>query len=93
MCRPGRTQQKCYAGAPPIKAEYILNLLVGETFFSKQNVNSGFWQIPLDKKSSYLTPFITPFGRFRFQRLPFCISSAPEHFQRKKDVSNVRRYT
>ncbi|GBN71415.1 hypothetical protein AVEN_10637-1 [Araneus ventricosus] len=26
---------------------------------------------------------ITPFGRFRFQRLPFGISSAPEHFQRR----------
>ena len=26
--------------------------------------------------------FITPFGRFHFQRLPFGINSAPEHFQR-----------
>ncbi|GBN91087.1 hypothetical protein AVEN_264704-1 [Araneus ventricosus] len=37
----------------------------------------------LDKKSSYLTTFIIPFGRFRFQRLSFGISSAPEHFQRR----------
>ncbi|GBN15052.1 Retrovirus-related Pol polyprotein from transposon 17.6 [Araneus ventricosus] len=32
---------------------------------------------------AHVTTFITPFGRFRFQRLPFGISSAPEHFQRR----------
>ncbi|GBN59420.1 Transposon Ty3-I Gag-Pol polyprotein [Araneus ventricosus] len=68
---------------PLSKAEYSLNLLDGAKIFSKLVANSGFWQIPLDKKSSYLTTFITPFGRFRFQRLPFGISSAPEHFQRR----------
>ncbi|GBO25325.1 Transposon Ty3-I Gag-Pol polyprotein [Araneus ventricosus] len=68
---------------PLPKAEYSLNLLTGAKIFSKLAANSGFWQIPLDKKSSYLTTFITPFGRFRFQRLPFGISSAPEHFQRR----------
>ncbi|GBM72629.1 Transposon Ty3-G Gag-Pol polyprotein [Araneus ventricosus] len=65
------------------KAEYSLNLMAGAKIVSKLNANSGFWQIPLDKKSSYLTTFITPFGRFRFQRLPFGIASAPEHFQRR----------
>ncbi|GBN61794.1 Transposon Ty3-G Gag-Pol polyprotein [Araneus ventricosus] len=68
---------------PLPKAEYSLNLLAGAKIFSKLDANSGFWQILLDKKSSYLTTFISPFGRFRFQRLPFGISSAPEHFQRR----------
>ncbi|GBM86660.1 Uncharacterized protein K02A2.6 [Araneus ventricosus] len=68
---------------PLPKAEYSLNLLTGAKIFSKLDANSGSWQITLDKKSSYLTTFITPFGRFRFQRLPFGISSAPEHFQRR----------
>ncbi|GBL82434.1 Uncharacterized protein K02A2.6 [Araneus ventricosus] len=68
---------------PLPKAEYSLNLLTGAKIFSKLDANSGFWQILLDKKSSYLTTFITPFGRLRFQRLPFGISSAPEHFQRR----------
>ncbi|CAB0001640.1 unnamed protein product, partial [Nesidiocoris tenuis] len=43
----------------------------------------GFWQIPLAKQSRLLTTFITPFGRYCFNRLPFGISSAPEHFQRR----------
>ncbi|GBM26626.1 Retrovirus-related Pol polyprotein from transposon 17.6 [Araneus ventricosus] len=68
---------------PLPKAEYSLNLLTGAKSFSKLDANSGFWQIPLDKKSSYLTIFMTPFGRFRFQRLSFGISSAPKHFQRR----------
>ena len=37
----------------------------------------------LAKESAILTTFITPFGRFCFNRLPFGITSAPEHFQRK----------
>ncbi|GBM79518.1 Transposon Ty3-G Gag-Pol polyprotein [Araneus ventricosus] len=68
---------------PLPKAEYSLNLLAGAKIFLKLDANSCFWQIPLYKKSSYLTTFITPFGKFRFQRLPFGISSAPEHFQRR----------
>ncbi|GBM85795.1 Transposon Ty3-I Gag-Pol polyprotein [Araneus ventricosus] len=65
------------------KAEYSLNLLARVKIFSKLDANSGFWQILLDKMSSYLTTFIAPFGRFRFQRLPFGISFAPEHLQRR----------
>ena len=47
------------------------------------DANSGFWQIPLSQMSIPLTTFITPFGRFCFHRLPFVITSAPEHFQRR----------
>ncbi|GBM62404.1 hypothetical protein AVEN_228931-1 [Araneus ventricosus] len=47
---------------PLLKAECSLNLSTGAKIFSKLDANSGFWQIPLDKKSSYLTTFITPFA-------------------------------
>ena len=56
--------------------------LQGSTIYSKLDANSGFWQIPLDEKSRILTTFITPQGRYCFNRLPFGISSAPEVFQR-----------
>ena len=61
--------------------EQTLGQLGGARVFTKLDANSGFWQIPLDTKSSLLTTFITPFGRFRFNHLPFGITSAPEHFQ------------
>ena len=57
--------------------------LTGATVMSKLDANSGFWQIPLSKDSRELTTFITPFGRYCFNKLPFGISSAPEHFQKR----------
>lgn len=39
--------------------------------------------VPLDPSCYHLTTFITPFGRFRFKRLPFGINSEPEHFPRQ----------
>lgn len=63
--------------------DQTLAQLAGARLFTKLDANSGFWQIPLAPTSSLLTTFITPFGRYRFNRLPFGISSAPEHFQRR----------
>ncbi len=56
--------------------------LAGARVFSKLDVNSGFWQIPLEEQSQLLTTFITPFGRFCFNKLPFGISSASEVYQK-----------
>lgn len=67
--------------------EQVLAQLTGAKVFSKLDANSGFWQIPLAPESALLTTFITPFGRYYFHRLPFGITSAPEHFQRR--VSEV----
>ena len=50
--------------------------------FSKFDATSGYWQLPLTKRSSYLTTFNTPFGRFRYLVLPLGISSASEIWQR-----------
>ena len=57
--------------------------LAGSTIFSSLDAESGFWQIPLEPESQKLTTFISPFGRFCFERLPFGITSASEIFQRK----------
>ena len=63
--------------------EQTLAKIAGAKVFSKLDANSGFWQIPLSEESALLTTFITPFGRYCFHRLPFGITSAPEHFQRR----------
>jgi len=68
---------------PLPSVESNLGQLAGAKVFSKLDANAGFWQIPLSKESSLLTTFITPFGRYCYNRLFFGISSAPEHFQKR----------
>ena len=68
---------------PLPSVEHTLGQLAGARIFSKLDANAGFWQIPLSKDSSLLTTFITPFGRYCYNRLCFGISSAPEHFQKR----------
>ena len=68
---------------PMPKVDTTLAQLSGATVFSKLDANSGFWQIPLAEEFRLLTTFITPFGRFCFNKLPFGISSAPEIFRRQ----------
>ena len=63
--------------------EHIAPKLAGSQYFSTLDAASGFWQVPLERKSQLLTTFITPFGRYAFTRVPFGITSAPEIFQRK----------
>ncbi|UYV80656.1 hypothetical protein LAZ67_19001269, partial [Cordylochernes scorpioides] len=63
---------------PIPSVEYTLAQMSGVKLFSRLDANSGFWQIPLSEESSSLTTFLTPFGRYRFKRLPFGISTAPE---------------
>ena len=63
--------------------EETLGQLAGATVFSKLDANSGFWQIHLHETSRPLTTFVTAFGRFWFNKLPFGISSAPECFQKR----------
>ena len=59
--------------------------LAGAKIFSTLNANSGFWQVPLEQSSRLLTTFLTPYGRYCFNKLPFGICSAPEHFQCQMD--------
>ena len=68
---------------PIPKVDETLAQLSGATIFSRIDANSGFWQIPLARKSRLLKTFFTPFGRYSFNKLPFRISSVPELFQRR----------
>ena len=56
--------------------DHTLAQLSNAKIFSKLDASSSFWQIELSKQSALLTTFITPFGRYCFNCLPFGISSA-----------------
>lgn len=65
--------------------EDIVSNIPNACVFSKLDAKSGFLQIKLNEKSSYLTTFNTPIGRYRWLCLPFGIKSAPEIFQHIMD--------
>lgn len=63
--------------------EDIAPKMAGSRVFSTLDAASGFFQIPIQEESMPLTTFITPFGRYCFQRVPMGISLGPECFQTK----------
>ena len=61
--------------------------LHGARVFTVLDATRGYWQVKLDQKSSLLTTFNTPFGRYRFTRLPFGVNSAQDVFQKEIDLT------
>ena len=51
--------------------------------FSKLDIKEAYWHVRLDQKSSLLTTMITPYGRFRWTRLPFGLCVSGEIFPKK----------
>ena len=72
---------------PIPKVEDTLAQLSGAALFTKLDANSGFWQISLAEESRLLTTFITPFGRYAFNKHPLGISSDPELFQKRINLN------
>ncbi|GFW49033.1 transposon Ty3-I Gag-Pol polyprotein [Trichonephila clavipes] len=56
----------------------IICRLEGRKIFSVVDLKDGFWHVPLDEVSSEICAFNTPFGRYKFNKMPFGIVSAPE---------------
>jgi len=61
----------------------VLPKLAEAKVFSSVDASNAFWHLCLDEESSKLTTFETPFGKFRWLRLPYGVSPAPELFQRR----------
>ena len=59
--------------------EEILPRLAKAKVFSTLDAKDGFYQIGLDQESS-MNRFLDPFGRYRYLRMPFGVSLAPEEF-------------
>ena len=63
----------------------ILPQVSGAKYFSKLDASSGYWTVMLSDESSLLTTFNTPFGRYRYLRLPFGLKNSQDIFQQKID--------
>lgn len=51
-------------------------------YFTKLDMNSAFWSIPLRNKDKYKTAFVTHHGHWQWNCLPFGLKSSPAIFQR-----------
>ena len=80
---PQHLNQAVYRNHFPSQTlEALTPRLLGARVFSVCDAKDGFLQCELETDSSYLTTFWTPFGRYRWRRLPFGLNCSPEEFQR-----------
>ncbi|CAF1570197.1 unnamed protein product, partial [Rotaria magnacalcarata] len=54
----------------------------GYQFFSKFDIKSGFWQIPIEEEDRHKTAFITPEGLYEWNVLAQGLNNSPPSFQR-----------
>ena len=63
----------------------ILPELAQSKYFTVKDATSGFWHILLDFRSSLLTTFNTPWGKYRWLRMPFGSKVSGDVFQERLD--------
>lgn len=61
--------------------ESIVSKLHGASYFSTIDLSSAFFHVELNENSRHLTNFFAGDATYRFKRLPFGLSNAPDIFQ------------
>ena len=67
---------------PPPHMEDLSARLAGMTVFSKLDLRKGYYQVLVAASDVQKTAVITPFGLFKFKRMPFELRNASQSFQR-----------
>ena len=55
--------------------------LNGAKYFTTLDLRAGYHHIPLDKPSIPKTAFNSPFGKYKYVKVPFGLAKAPAYFQ------------
>ena len=71
---------------PLPKVEDLFSTLAGGITFTKLDMSQAYQQLVLDDDSKEIVTINTHKGLFRYQRLPFGVSSAPGIFQRTMET-------
>lgn len=83
MVAPNRAIRRRFFKMPTL--DDIKTKLCGSRYFTKLDLKSAYHHVVIGKESSKMTTFMTPDGMYRFCRLNFGVSSAPEAFQQKME--------
>ena len=80
----------------PTPFQAVRTIPTGVKFFTVIDALKGYHQVELDEESSAMTTFSTPFGRYKYNRLPFGVSLAGDDYGRRlanifDDFPNCRR--
>lgn len=66
----------------PNMEDTLRKLGEGYNYFSKLDLKSGFYQIPIREADKEKTAFATPFGLYQFNVLPMGLKNSPPTFQK-----------
>ena len=68
----------------------VLPELDNAKVFTKVDLQSCYWHYTLDEDSSNMTTFVTPFGRYKWMRLPSGLNVSSEIFQKRPNTALER---
>ena len=66
---------------PLPKIDEMYAALRSAKIFTTLDLRSGYYHINLDEESKAKTAFVTPFGKYEFNSVPFGLAQAPAYFQ------------
>ena len=70
---------------PMPRIDDLIDLLGRAEYISKIDLIRGYWQVPLTKECREKSAFVTTYGLFQFNVMPFGLKGAPATFQRLID--------
>jgi hypothetical protein len=59
----------------------LLEKVLKAKYFSKIDLVSGYWQVPVKSSDVSKTAFTTPYGNYEFKVMPFGLCGAASTFQ------------